>query len=88
MREFTEADVQRRTDSQYATLCADRSELVDDAPSRMRAGLQQTASGYGSKLNSGLKIHFAGKLRRIYVTCYSNAGSSWFTVKGEKIYIR
>ncbi len=52
-----------------------------------KRGLQQTASGYGGKLTSAYKIHFNGKLYRIYTICYSNAGTSYFTVKGKKIYV-
>jgi hypothetical protein len=52
-----------------------------------KQGLSETSSGYGRKLNSGLKISFCGKLYRIYTTCFSNVGSNWFTAKGRKIYI-
>lgn len=52
-----------------------------------RRGLQQTASGYGKRLTSRYKIHFEGKLRRIYFTQFSNAGSAWFNFQGKKIHV-
>ena len=85
MKHFTTADVVRA--SLYPRIYCDKAELVQDQPKWMAAGLQQTASGYGRKLNSGLKISYNGKLYRIYVTIFSNAGSSWFVAKGEKIYV-
>lgn len=86
MKEFTEADV-TNPDSQFPRIYCDKSDLVYDPPEWMKRGLQQTASGYGKKLNSGLKIHYNGKLYRIYTTIFSNAGSSWFISKGRKIYV-
>lgn len=88
MKNFTETDVQPHGAIAGAgTIYADRSELVSAPTEWQKLGLQQTASGYGRKLNSGLKISFCGKLRRIYVTCFSNAGSAWFKVKGRQIFI-
>ena len=83
MKEFTDADVLPST-VYDGWIQADRSELMYDPPEWMKRGLQETASGYGGRLNSGLKIHFNGKLYRIYVTIYSNAGTSWFTAKGKR----
>lgn len=57
-------------------------------------GLQQTASGYGRKLTTEWKIHYAsspltvGRLYRIYATCFSNVASHWFMCKGQKIFIQ
>ena len=82
MKHFTKADV-----NEYGHLYADRSELLIDEPAWMKAGLQQTATGYGKRLNSGLKIHYEGKLYRIYITQYSNAGTAWFTVRGNRILV-
>lgn len=48
-------------------------------------GLSQTASGYGRKLTSSRCVKTAdGKVRRVYVTCYSNSGTAWVTIKGEQ----
>lgn len=85
VKQFTEADVVKHSDMER--IYADRSELVYDPPEWMKRGLQETASGYGKRLNSGLKISFNGKLYRIYVTIFSNAGTSWFTAKGRRIIV-
>ena len=53
-----------------------------------KQGLQQTASGYGKKLTTSTCVKLAdGKLRRVYVTCYSNAGSAWINLKGERVFL-
>lgn len=85
MRVFTENDVDKMGD--YHRIFAEQSDLVEDRPEWMKRGLQETASGYGSRLNSGLKINFEGRLYRIYVTIYGNSGSSWFKVRGRKIFV-
>lgn len=48
---------------------------------------QNTGSGYGAKLPSQYKISFNGKSYRLYHTCYGNASSAWFKVKGRKIFV-
>jgi len=81
VKEFTESDV--INDHIYA----DRSELIDSPTDWQKQGLQETASGYGNRLNSGLKIRFCGRDYRIYVTQFSNAGTAWFKVKGRRIVV-
>lgn len=83
MKEFTTADVLPSSVFD-GWIPADTSELVYDPPEWMARGLQETASGYGKKLNSGRKIHFNGRLYRIYVTIFSNAGTAWFKAKGKR----
>lgn len=68
-------------------LYVDRTELVDCPLWYHKAGLQQTSSGYGSKLVSSFKIWYNGRLYRLYVTCYGNSGSSWFISGGRKIFV-
>jgi len=51
-------------------------------------GLSQTRSGYGAKLTSPYKVPYGGRLYRVYVAQYSNAGTAYIIVKGEKIIIR
>ncbi len=50
-------------------------------------GLQQTASGYGSKLVTRYMVNFMGKIRRVYCICYSNCGSCYVIIKGEHIFV-
>ena len=52
-----------------------------------RRGLQETATGYGARLNTGYKINFCGRLYRVYCTCYSNSGTCWFKAKGRTIIV-
>jgi hypothetical protein len=64
-------------------------ELVEKPLWWHKQGLSQTASGYGSKLTSSRCVKLPdGTLRRVYITCYSNAGSAWITIKGKKLYLR
>lgn len=86
MKQFTDQDL-HRTDSQFPTLYADRTELIDAPLDWQRAGLQQTVSGYGRKLTMRSKIHFNGKAYRLYCTCFSNSGRVWFKAKGRTIYV-
>lgn len=83
---FTDKDVVQH---QFAHIYTTnhREELLDAPLPWQRMGLQQTASGYGAKLTTNWKINFNGKLYRVYATCYGNAASNWFTVKGRKIYV-
>lgn len=63
--------------------------LLDRPPAWMRAGLQETASGYGRRLNSGYMLQRDGdRLRRVYVICYSNSGTLYVLVKGKPVYLR
>lgn len=49
------------------------------------AGLQQTATGYGSKLATEWKVSYLGALRRVYAACFSNAATYYVLVKGRKV---
>ena len=82
MKNFTEADVLRETISVNYP-----DDLVLAQLDWQKRGLQETASGYGSKLTGSYKISFNGKLHRIYHTCYSNSSSPWFKTKGRTIYV-
>lgn len=84
IRDFSAADI---VDGQFPRIYCDRSELVSAPLWYHLQGLQQTSSGYGAKLVTSLKICFEGRLYRVYCTCYGNNGSSWFMVKGRKIYV-
>lgn len=82
MKHFTDADVDER-----GRIYCSREDLEYAPTKRMLEGLQETASGYGARLNSGLKISFNGQMYRIYVTIFSNCGTSWFIAKGRKIIV-
>lgn len=87
-KRFADSDVREHGAIAGAgSLTADRTELIQAPTDWQRQGLQETASGYGRRLNTGLKIHFNGKAYRLYCTCFSNAGSVWFKTKGRTIYV-
>jgi hypothetical protein len=51
-------------------------------------GLSFTASGYGSRIPTVYVAScFDKKIRRVYCTTYSNVGTCWIKVKGEKIVV-
>ena len=50
-------------------------------------GLMQTATGYGSRLNTGYKVLYAGKLRRVYAVCYSNNASLYVNAFGSRRFL-
>jgi len=84
MKHFTDQDVVK---SDLDRILANCKELIDAPPEWMKRGLTETASGYGSKLNSGFKISFNGRIYRIYTTIFSNSGTNWFVSKGRKIIV-
>ena len=48
------------------------------------------ASGYGSRIATSylVRLDGAGPWRRVYATCWSNAGSLWVSVSGKRLYFR
>lgn len=81
MKQFTAADVEGER------IQVSKGDLVDSPPQWMKMGLQETASGYGRRLNTGKMIHYGGRLYRLYATCYSNAASVWFKTRGRTIWV-
>lgn len=68
------------------TISIDTEKDLIDAPMWYhKRGLQQTASGYGRKLNSGKKYRFNGRLYRVYICQYSNSGTAYIIVNKEWI---
>lgn len=89
-RQFTDNDVREHTAVPGAGkifLTNYHEDLIDAPLWWHKQGLQQTASGYGRKLTQRYKISFNGKEYRLYTTIFSNAGSTWFKVKGRTIYV-
>ena len=48
-------------------------------------GLQETTSGYGSRLTTRWKVKYLGRARRVYCTQYANLGTLWINVKGKRV---
>ena len=53
----------------------DSENMIVDELDWQKRGMQQTASGYGSKLTTRYKISYNGKLRRVYCCQLSNNGT-------------
>jgi hypothetical protein len=47
----------------------------------------RNASGYGRKIPTSWLLHVSGRWRRVYVVCYSNAGSAYIVVRGERYFL-
>ena len=88
MKNFKSSDVQN-SDSAFPRIYLGKyaEELKDSPLWWHRQGLSQTASGYGAKLTLRYKISYEGREFRLYATCYGNAASTWFKVKGRKIFV-
>lgn len=50
-------------------------------------GLQQTATGYGSKLATSKMLRYNNRWHRIYCMCYSNSGTCYILVRGKRIIV-
>ena len=64
-------------------------EIIDQPLRWHLQGLSQTASGYGKALTSRHCVRLPdGRVRRIYVTQYSNAGTAWIRLDGARRLVR
>ncbi len=86
MKLFTESDI-KPSPSWDGEISADREDLEYAPLWWHKAGLTQTASGYGSKLTTAHMINFEGRMRRVYCVCWSNSGTCYFITKGRKIIV-
>jgi len=48
------------------------------------AGLQETRTGYGSRLRTPYMLDYKGYRRRLYAICWSNAATYYVNVKGKR----
>ena len=69
-------------------LDGEKVALVERLLPWQKRGLFYTASGYGAAIPTHYVTHWRGRWRRVYCTIYSNSGSAWVRVKGEKIFLR
>ena len=55
-----------------------------------KQGLQQTSSGYSSKLVTEYMLYRSDdlRLRRVYAICWSNVASYYVIIRGEAVYLR
>lgn len=50
-------------------------------------GLQQTATGYGSRLTTPYKVKFNNRWRRVYCRQYSNAGTLYIGRLADGLFV-
>lgn len=72
----------------YPRIWAERDQLIQSSLPWQERGLMETATGYGSKLTTIYKINVSGKLYRVYCALFSNAGTCFITLRGERIIIK
>lgn len=65
-----------------------KAELINAPLWWHKRGLQQTISGYSSKLTTPWKLRHDGRLKRVYVMCWSNAGTAYVLSRGEQLILR
>lgn len=53
----------------------------DDRPPRYG----RNVDGYGSKIPTDSWVKVENRWRRVYVTIWSNCGTPWITIKGERL---
>jgi hypothetical protein len=53
-----------------------------------KQGLQQTATGYGSKLTTTKLAKYNGRFYRVYCMIYGNIGSCYIMTKGQRLFLR
>lgn len=70
--QFGKAGEPMRTGSGYcaADACAPRNN---------------SATGYGSKIPTSYRVAYEGRLYRVYCACWSNVGSLYAIIKGERV---
>lgn len=65
----------------------ERYQMVDSPLWFHERGLSETASGYGKKLTTSLKIWLDGKFYRVYCCCFSNAGTCYIIHRNKRIIV-
>lgn len=63
------------------------SVLVPSPLAWQLKGLQQTATGYGSKLTTIYKTAHNGRMYRVYAVCWSNASTLYILPGGRPLYL-
>lgn len=80
-----------RPDGTADTFWSVRVESKDAPMAHHLAGLQWTATGYGSRIPSRTMVRFNGRWRRVYVRIYSNTGTAYIgrlAATGEQLIVR
>ena len=79
------AELKRLHASKEWTPLAEPYTFVDRPLWWHKPGRQKTVSGYGKQSESRRYVElFDGRIRRVYVTIYSNARTSWINLDGAR----
>lgn len=71
----------------YLKAVVNRTDLIENPLWFHKRGLQETRSGYGSKLRMPYMIKHENRTYRVYCQIYSNVGSTYILSKGKRIYV-
>ena len=69
------------SNSSYKKINCDKEDLIISQLDWQKRGLQETASGYGSKLTTQYYINFEGFNYRVYCRCFSNSETYYIKTK-------
>lgn len=65
----------------------ENTKLIDAPLAWQAMGLQETATGYGSKLTTRYKVEHKGRRYRVYASRYGNCSSLFIVEHGKRIYL-
>lgn len=65
----------------------DMKNLIVKKLDWQKMGLQQTRTGYGSRLITKYVVNYEGRIRRIYAICFSNVASYYIIVNKERLFL-
>jgi len=63
----------------------ERVEYKEKLLPYQQTGLMYTASGYGKKIPTSYMIKYNNRWHRVYSCIFSNSGTNYIIVKGERI---
>lgn len=66
----------------------DASDITDRRTDAEPPRYGRTVYGYGKKIPTPHWLKVGGRWRRVYVTQFSNSGTSWITVNTERLIVR
>lgn len=76
-------------DGSFHSLWTKEVELITREMAHHKLGLSYTRTGYGAAIPTAYMVRFNGRLRRVYVRSYSNAGTVYIKAPaGEMITVQ
>jgi hypothetical protein len=83
MTKFTKQNIVEIKNNSYSykKINCDKEDLIISELDWQKRGLQQTASGYGTKLTTRYFINFENFNYRVYCRCFSNIGTCYIKTK-------